>query len=232
MNSAPRLQVESGKVILAGEWTLAALLPHLQQLESKLASEDMADHLWDLAGVSRMDSAAAVLLWRAWNERWPGRLEISAGHRRVLERVANSPLTSVADVVHPPGVIERIGYLVLTLIANIKGLVVIYGQMLLDLSYLVRHPSEMPWREIAANIYKAGAMALPVTALVGFLIGVTISYLSALQLRSFGADVFIVNILGMGIIRELGPVLTAIMITVRAGSARASGPLSRSVSMA
>ena len=218
MNAAPRLQVESGKVVLAGEWTLAALLPHLSELESKLASEDLADHLWDLADVSRMDSAAAVLLWRAWNERWPGRLEVSAMHRRMLERVATAPLTAVADVAPPPGLIERIGYLVLTLIANIKGLVVIYGQMLLDLSYLFRHPSEMPWREIAANIYKAGAMALPVTALVGFLIGVTISYLSALQLRSFGADLFIVNILGVSIIRELGPVLVAVLVAGRSGS--------------
>ncbi len=77
--------------------------------------------------------------------------------------------------------------------------------MLLDCLYLARHPADIPWREFTANVYKAGALALPVTALVGFLIGVTISYLSALQLKSFGADLFIVNILGISIIRELGP---------------------------
>lgn len=60
---------------------------------------------------------------------------------------------------------------------------------------------------------------MPVTALVGFLIGVVLSYLSALQLRQFGADVFIVNILGLGIIRELGPVLTAVLVAGRSGSA-------------
>jgi phospholipid/cholesterol/gamma-HCH transport system permease protein len=60
---------------------------------------------------------------------------------------------------------------------------------------------------------------MPVTALVGFLIGVVLSYLSALQLRNFGADVFIVNILGMGIIRELGPVLVALLVAGRSGSA-------------
>jgi hypothetical protein len=60
---------------------------------------------------------------------------------------------------------------------------------------------------------------LPVTALVGFLIGVTISYLSALQLKSFGADLFIVNILGISIIRELGPVLVAVLVAGRSGSA-------------
>ena len=57
------------------------------------------------------------------------------------------------------------------------------------------------------------------TALVGFLIGITISYLSALQLKSFGADLFIVNILGISIIRELGPVLVAVLVAGRSGSA-------------
>lgn len=218
MNSPPRLQVESGKVVLAGEWTLAALIPLLPQLEPGLTTEGLAEHSWDLTGVTRMDSAAAVLLWRVWNERWPGGLEVSAVHRRVLERVAVSPLATSAAVLPSTNLVERIGHLVLVLFANIKGLVVIYGQMLLDLAYLARHPSEMPWREIAANIYKAGAMALPVTALVGFLIGVTISYLSALQLRSFGADLFIVNILGVSIIRELGPVLVAVLVAGRSGS--------------
>jgi ABC-type multidrug transport system fused ATPase/permease subunit len=60
---------------------------------------------------------------------------------------------------------------------------------------------------------------MPVTALVGFLIGVVLSYLSALQLQLFGADVFIVNILGLGIIRELGPVLVSVLVAGRSGSA-------------
>jgi phospholipid/cholesterol/gamma-HCH transport system permease protein len=60
---------------------------------------------------------------------------------------------------------------------------------------------------------------MPVTAVVGFLIGVVLSYLSSLQLRQFGADAFIVDLLGMGIIRELGPVLVAILVAGRSGSA-------------
>jgi phospholipid/cholesterol/gamma-HCH transport system permease protein len=60
---------------------------------------------------------------------------------------------------------------------------------------------------------------MPVTALVGFLIGIVLSYLSALQLKQFGADIFIVNILGMGIVRELGPVLVAVLVAGRSGSA-------------
>ncbi|HEX9194845.1 MAG TPA: ABC transporter permease [Azonexus sp.] len=219
MTAPPSLQVESGKVVLTGEWTLAALMPELQQLQTQLAANDIADMSWDLSAIERLDSAAAVLLWRAWNERWPAELSVSATCRRTLERVAKAPVTDDAGKSTLPGPVERIGYMVLGAVDNARGLVTMYGQMLLDLWYLLRHPSEMPWKEIGANIYKAGALALPVTGLVGFLIGVTLSYLSALQLRSVGADLFIVNILGISIIREIGPVLVAVLVAGRSGSA-------------
>jgi phospholipid/cholesterol/gamma-HCH transport system permease protein len=64
-----------------------------------------------------------------------------------------------------------------------------------------------------------GATALPITALVGFLIGVVLAYLMSLQLRQFGAESFIVNILGISLIRELGPMLAAILVAGRSGSA-------------
>ena len=72
---------------------------------------------------------------------------------------------------------------------------------------------------IRDSLYHVGATALPITALVGFLIGVVLAYLMSQQLRQFGADAFIVNILGIALIRELGPVLAAILIAGRSGSA-------------
>ncbi|MDD5325767.1 MAG: ABC transporter permease, partial [Polaromonas sp.] len=83
----------------------------------------------------------------------------------------------------------------------------------------IRHPREGPWRDFSGHLYRIGATALPITALVGFLIGVVLAYLISQQLRKFGADTFIVNILGISLIRELGPVLAAILIAGRSGSA-------------
>jgi phospholipid/cholesterol/gamma-HCH transport system permease protein len=93
------------------------------------------------------------------------------------------------------------------------------GQVVLNIIYLFRFPREWPGHEISANLFKAGVRAMPVTALVGCLIGIVLSYLSSLQLRQFGADVFIINILGLGTIRELGPLLVAILVAGRTGSA-------------
>lgn len=217
MTDVPRLQIESGRVVLAGQWTLAAIMPELADLQQRLAATGTLK-AWDLSAVSRLDSAAAVLLWRTWQQAWPDELHISAVHRQALERVASQPATPLpSDGQRNP--VGALGSLLLRALANLRGMIVLLGQLLLDLAHLLRHPGDMPWRELSATIYKAGAQALPVTALVGFLIGVTIAYLSALQLRSLGADLFIVNILGISIIRELGPVLVAVLVAGRSGSA-------------
>ena len=94
-----------------------------------------------------------------------------------------------------------------------------FGQMLLDSLVLLRRPARGPWREISASVYRTGTQALGITAAVGCLIGVTLSYLSSEQLRTFGADAFIVNILGIGIVRELGPMICAVLVAGRSGSA-------------
>jgi phospholipid/cholesterol/gamma-HCH transport system permease protein len=174
---------------------------------------------WDLSRIERLDSAAAILLWRSWGEAWPAQLILPEPLREVLNRVAILPVEVLTPAKSGHDLWEIPGRLVLAMFSGLLGVVALFGQLLLDITYLLRHPGDTPWREFTANIYKAGALALPVTALVGFLIGVTISYLSSLQLRTFGADMFIVNILGVSIIRELGPVLVAVLVAGRSGSA-------------
>jgi phospholipid/cholesterol/gamma-HCH transport system permease protein len=97
--------------------------------------------------------------------------------------------------------------------------VLLTGQLALNLVRLGNAPHEGPWRDFSGHLYRIGATALPITALVGFLIGVVLAYLTARQLRQFGADAYIVNILGVALIRELGPMLAAILIAGRSGSA-------------
>lgn len=218
MNDLPRVRCEGQRVCLSGTWTLAAMLPQLGALQAALAAlpENLA---WDLQAVTRLDSAAALLLWRQWGGCWPQSLTLSPMHRAALARAAAIPVVLPEQTRRRLSLPEWLGDLALRALGNLRGMLTLFGQLLLDLGFLLRHPREFPAREFSANLYKAGALALPVTALVGFLIGVTLSYLSALQLRNFGADLFIVNILGISIIRELGPMLVAVLVAGRSGSA-------------
>jgi phospholipid/cholesterol/gamma-HCH transport system permease protein len=175
---------------------------------------------WDFSRIGALDHVGALLFWRAWGSRLPARVNIDAQHRRLFERFGDAPVGASEhprrDLLAP---LVFVGAEMLRFTEHLTGFVRLLGQIVLDLGRFAARPQAGPWREISANIYRSGAQALGITALVGFLIGIVLSYLSAKQLKQFGADVFIVDLLGVAIIRELGPVLAAILVAGRSGSA-------------
>lgn len=220
----PVIRIDAGgsgmQVALAGDWTLQGLCPLPEGLRRELAVAP-PEGTWNLAGVTRLDSFGAVLLWRHWGRRRPARLDLPEALAPVLARAEALP---GGDLPAEPGYrfldgTAQLGRAVHAALHHLLGFVALVGHILIGLGGLLRRRDYWPLREISANFYKVGVRAMPVTALVGFLIGVVMSYLSALQLRAFGADAFIVNILGLGIIRELGPVLVSVLVAGRSGSA-------------
>ncbi|MFM9878946.1 MAG: MlaE family ABC transporter permease [Burkholderiaceae bacterium] len=221
----PRLEPQpaaagSGWRVL-GQWT-AATFAH-GGLLARLAAQTQAaaaTSAWDLRQAEQIDHIGAQWLWEQWGRQWPAHLEALPAQRAVLERVAQ--FTAAPAVRKKPGLYERyltLGSQLLSLLDHLQGLTRLVGQLMLDLLRLARAPQRGPWRDFSGHLYRIGATALPITALVGFLIGVVLAYLMAQQLRQFGADVYIVNILGVSLIRELGPMLAAILIAGRSGSA-------------
>jgi phospholipid/cholesterol/gamma-HCH transport system permease protein len=210
------------EIALSGEWTLSRMTPLLKALAAELARHATStDVSWNCLDIETMDSSGAMLLWRTWQRRLPGVLQARPEHLDIFERIGSAdhhprPGPPPASPFAP---IMFLGQSVLVFYGHLQGFVVLIGQLLLDSAHLARQPGDIPRREIFANLYKSGVRAMPVTALVGFLIGVVLSYLSALQLKQFGAEIYIVNILGLGIIRELGPVLVAVLVAGRSGSA-------------
>ena len=207
------------RVRLSGEWTVRAIgRGGLARLRRRLASD--RGSAWDLRDVALLDHAGALLLWRAWGRRWAPQVELRPEHRRLFEHLEDAPRPVDGPHARRPAVsLERLGHRTFDVLAHLRDLLALLGETVLAASRLPRNVRRMPWREISANVYRTGAQALAITALVGFLVGVVLSYLSAQQLRAFGADIFIVNLLGVSIVRELGPVLAAILIAGRSGSA-------------
>jgi phospholipid/cholesterol/gamma-HCH transport system permease protein len=210
--------------VLSGDWSAAALADGQGwiQLQADLRSEDALAQAtrWDLRALQRLDHTGAQLLWNAWRHQWPASLDATPDQRAMLERVAR--FTVAAPAVRRNRLKEqflRLGSALFLVGGHVHGALRLLGQLFLDLVQLVRAPAQGPWRDVSGHLYRFGATALPITALVGFLIGVVLAYLMSHQLRQFGADVFIVNILGIALIRELGPVLAAILIAGRSGSA-------------
>lgn len=207
------------RIRLSGAWVLRSLLPLAPQLRRRLLvyARD-ATARWDLRGVQTLDTAGALLLWRSWGRRRP-QLILGAEHEPAFANLSPEPWPPPPRRARDPlAPIVFLGQAFLSLAEQIAQIVVLCGHLVLDLLQSLRYPVRIPWREISANVYRTGARALPIIALVGFLVGVVLSYLSAKELRAYGADIYIINILGIGIVRELGPLLAAILVAGRSGS--------------
>lgn len=223
----PQIQVSTRsdgvrQVALSGSWTLVMLKASLRDLSASLvlyAADSQVS--WDCQAIETMDSAGAILLWRCWQRKLPPALLARPEHLRIFERVGSVDY----DLKLPPepgmwqSAVLSLGYSSFSFVAHMRDFMTLLGVIVLDLLHLLRRPGEIPYHEISANLFKSGVRAMPVTAMVGFLIGIVLSYLSALQLKQLGGEVYIVNILGMGVIRELGPVLVAVLVAGRSGSA-------------
>ena len=217
-------QDEDFRVQLQGEWTALALAGCHEARGLRAQLHELAEaprHArWSLDGITRLDHIGAQLIWQAWNGHMPENVSLNDGQRRVFDRIAKMRAEGWKKrMVERFNPMTIVGGNVLSFFAQLAIGITMLGQLTFDLLRFLRAPQRGPWREISANIYNVGYKALGITALVGFLIGIVLSYLSANQLRIFGASTFIVNILGMAVIRELGPVLAAILIAGRSGSA-------------
>lgn len=207
-------------VKLSGSWNLRNLVisPELNRKISLYAADK--NIRWNMESIDVLDSASALILWKAWGNKLPVELKMRPEHRRLFERWQAQKIPEPQPVSSKSSrIIKYTDQLLVNFWKQLLELVTLLGQLVLDIGYLLLHLGEIPWAEISITIYESGVRALGITALVGFLIGIVLSYLSALQLKIFGAEIYIIDILGLSIIRELGPLLAAILVAGRSGSA-------------
>lgn len=228
IENAPTLTIQpSGSgagqsVIASGVWQVHGLSQRgvLKSITRMLAGlKDKGACEWDLSGIESLDHIGAQLFWNTWNKQRPPRLKLDPRQEDLFKRIEDaSSLKLPRTRVSPLQWLITLGAGILNFFEHLRSFVGLIGIVIQDLGRFVRRPATGPWREISANIYHSGFQALGITAMVGFLIGIVLSYLSSQQLRMFGGDAFLVNILGMAVIRELGPLLAAILVAGRSGS--------------
>ncbi|MGR8935314.1 MAG: MlaE family ABC transporter permease [Gammaproteobacteria bacterium] len=219
--SPPSIDIEGEYkeyLALRGNWNLRglAMAPDLLSNTKAYAAGKI---IWDLRGIEAMDSAGAYLLWQTWGERFPEQRQLRPEQERLFLRLQRRLISAPPGGPKPTPLLVQAKRAIGRFAGQLLSWAALLGQLILDLLHLLRHPAAIPWKEISATIYETGGRALGITALVGFLIGIVVSYLSSLQLRTFGAAIYIINILGLSIIRELGPLLAAILVAGRSGSA-------------
>ena len=206
---------------LLGSWSISGNIGKQKALIKQLntVSQDKNRFVWNLTDISMLDSAGAMYLWRAWQQKLPDKLIINPSEKASFRRLSDfQPVSLSKKTIDWLTPVESIGRASISVFHGFLDMVALIGSIGIEFVKTFRSPKIIPWREISANIYRAGFLALFICALVGYTIGIAISYLLSQQLQTFAAGSFIVPILGIGITRELGPLLGAILIAGRSGS--------------
>jgi phospholipid/cholesterol/gamma-HCH transport system permease protein len=118
--------------------------------------------------------------------------------------------------------VEEIGRAALITGRDIATQVAFVGETSSALWYAIRHPASVRWKDVGYLCEQVGVNALPIVALISFLLGLILAFQSAVPMRQFGAELFVADLVGLSILRELGPLMTAILFAGRSGAAFAA----------
>ena len=214
---------EGGKpmVRFSGALTLA----HLGDLPQRLDELRLRDAVVDLSSISAMDTVGAWLihkLTRDWGARVTGSSEDAAA---LIEQVsqADQPVKMRPDRMPPLyRVLGQIGTATVVAGRTLLGLLGFFGALLISIWNIIREPRRLRFNAIVQQFEVVGVDALGIIGLMSFLVGIVIAQQGAVQLRQFGAEVFTINLIGRSAVKELGVLMTAIMVAGRSSSAFAA----------
>ena len=201
----------------------------LARMDDAVAAGKPASVRLDLSGVSYMDGAGVLTLLRLEDKvrqrGLPFTLErVPAEVRGVMGLIDRESLTRTPlhDETAPGGLMEGLGSASVRITKDFVALISFLGDMVEEVIGLLRHPREVRWEDVLFYMRRVGAEGLPIVGIISVLIGLIIAFMSSLQLKQFGANVYVASLVAVAIVRELGPIMTAILVAGRSASAFAA----------
>ena len=215
---------DDGALHCQGDWALS----HLSSLERQillLPVREGSSLVCDAGDIATMDTGGAWILWRTLKhfEQKGCRVDLkglSPDLYALMQTAAkNWPGTEALRRPAHAGWFERIGRFVAHYVPLAKSALAFLGENSVASISLMLRPAQIRWRVLIHNLQIDGFNALPITGLLTFLMGVVIAYQGSEQLKTFGANIFIVDLVGISLLREIAPLVTAILVAGRSGSA-------------
>lgn len=224
--SSWRIARDGERVVIDGELRIDAGAEIWRELS--LATASPGPRLdFDIAGARVVDGGMMALLVerRAMLLRRGVASEIlgaSEGLQTVVHLLHGDEPPPHAEVKRKLGFVERIGVQTATLGARLRTGVVFLGELVASVGGIVRHPARTDRRGLPALVVRAGLDGVPIVLLLNFLVGFVMGFQSMRYLKLYGANVFVADIVGISVARELAPLMTAVIVTGRSGAAYAA----------
>ena len=219
-------QQDSGTVVkFIGPWDVPTVMENERALqELGRESTDARQVEFDLSSVTRLDTVGAIALSVVRRRIGEDKTEITGANKAhtalldQVQKVDDEPIAKLKKLT----LVDRIALLGQWTVATsreARELVGFFGELSVVFYRLARNPRRIRWTSIVSHMQQVGLNAMPIVGLLAFLIGVVLTFISGDQLQKFGAGIFIVNLIGLGVLRELGILITAIIVAGRSGSA-------------
>lgn len=206
--------------VCSGEWTIT----RLTAVERKLAGLSVPAGDWTLRtdDVAALDTAGALLLDRMIRRLRNARVQVIVGQlpprHQALLTLVHTEETIPAPAERPLNAIQRLGRATINAARQSADLLSFIGESTMQMVPLLLRPHRIRWRQVVIETRRAGVTALPIIGLLSFLVGIVIAYQGGTPLQEYGANIFIIELVGMTVLREMAPLITAIIVAGRTGS--------------
>ena len=209
-------------LVLRGPLTVSSI----GQLDAAFRSGAEPFAAIDLSGASEVDTVGAWTVWRLARESGADIIGASDKAQRLIAAVHRNELEEQGNSEPDSGPVERpiaqLGGFIISYWHGVIKLLGFLGELMISLGSLLLHPSRMRWTSLVRQVDLVGIRALPIVGLMSFLVGIVIAQQGAVQLEQFGAEIYTINLTGRLSFRELGVLMTAIMVAGRSGSSFAA----------
>lgn len=229
MNEGYTLKWEGNRLSISGELLLKDIPSFLAETEKILSCRDLKSLEINLSALRKVDSAGALALTQLEEEARGKALlvtwrDISRDVQKVLNLIDRDAirLPPLHEVEKNAPLFEAMGDLCIKVINDFYAILTFVGELLVSIPYCLFHPRCLRWGDILLNMRRTGVDALPIVGLLSLLIGLIMAFMSSLQLRQLGANIYVASLVGIAIVKELGPMMTAIIVAGRSGSAFAA----------
>lgn len=230
MHAAAIAQAHEHDIVLSGRWTALCLGDIASQMQAiRLPAKREA--IADASAIEALDTAGAWLLRKLLARLQANGNAINLrGLRPEFTRLLDTVTTEIdaramapasAETPHFP-FLAQVGQRTTSALSQGVALLGFIGESTFAMGACLRHPQRLRWRPILYNVRSAGFDALPIVGILSFLLGVVVAYQGSAQLRQYGANIFVADLVGLSMLREFAPLITAIIIAGRSGSAYAA----------